>query len=80
MNMARAMIGIDSALLKEASELTGVSGKTALLRSCIEALIARDSVRVSPNSAEFRACSSGRGLFALGNGWIDAQLLATAMH
>ena len=41
----RTTLNIDAALLREASKLTGVSQKTALLRMGLEALIARESAR-----------------------------------
>jgi hypothetical protein len=43
--MARTTLNIDRTLLKEASELTGVSAKTSLVRLGLEALIARESAR-----------------------------------
>ncbi len=45
MYMARTTLNIDLTLLKEASELTGVSAKTSLVRLGLEALIARESAR-----------------------------------
>lgn len=41
----RTTINIDDALLREASKLTHVSEKTALVRMGLEALIARESAR-----------------------------------
>jgi Arc/MetJ family transcription regulator len=41
----RTTLNIDSGLLKEASKLTGVSEKTALVRMGLEALIAKESAR-----------------------------------
>lgn len=41
----RTTVTIDDALLEKASELTGVSEKTAIARMCIEALIARESAK-----------------------------------
>jgi len=38
-------LNIDDALLKKASDLTGVQEKTALVRLGLEALIARESAR-----------------------------------
>ncbi len=38
-------MNIDDALLKKASDLTGVQEKTALVRLGLEALIARESAR-----------------------------------
>jgi hypothetical protein len=43
--MARTILSIDQTLLNEASELTGISGKTTLVRLGLEALIARESAR-----------------------------------
>jgi Arc/MetJ family transcription regulator len=45
MHMARTTLNIDQTLLKEASELTGISAKTSLVRLGLEALIARESAR-----------------------------------
>jgi hypothetical protein len=45
MHMARTTLNIDPTLIKEASELTGVSAKTSLVRLGLEALIARESAR-----------------------------------
>ena len=39
----RTTLNIDEAVLSRASELTGVRGKTALVRMGLEALIARES-------------------------------------
>jgi Arc/MetJ family transcription regulator len=41
----RTTLNIDDALLRRASELTGITEKTALLRLGLEALIARESAR-----------------------------------
>jgi len=41
----RTTLNIDDALLKKASDLTGVQEKTALVRLGLEALIARESAR-----------------------------------
>jgi len=41
----RTTLNIDDALLREATRLTGVSEKTALVRAGLEALIARESAR-----------------------------------
>jgi len=41
----RTTLNIDDALLAEASRLTGVSEKTALVRAGLEALIAREAAR-----------------------------------
>lgn len=41
----RTTLNIDDALLAEASRLTGVREKTALVRRGLEALIARESAR-----------------------------------
>jgi len=41
----RTTLNIDDGLLKRASELTGVTEKTALLRLGLEALIALESAR-----------------------------------
>jgi len=45
MHMTRTTLNIDQTLLKEASELTGISAKTSLVRLGLEALIARESAR-----------------------------------
>ena len=45
MNTRRVRISIDQALFKEASDLTGVSRKSALVRLGLEALVARESAR-----------------------------------
>jgi hypothetical protein len=45
MGIRRTTLNIDPALLEEASELTGVTSKTALARLGLEALIARESAR-----------------------------------
>ena len=39
----RTTLNIDSGLLKEASKLTGISEKTALVRMGLKALIAKES-------------------------------------
>jgi len=39
----RTTLNIDEAILSRASELTGVRGKTALVRIGLEAMIARES-------------------------------------
>jgi hypothetical protein len=41
----RTTLNIDSGLLKEASKLTGISEKTALVRMGLQALIAKESAR-----------------------------------
>jgi len=41
----RTTLNIDGGLLKEASKLTGISEKTALVRMGLEALIAKESAR-----------------------------------
>jgi Arc/MetJ family transcription regulator len=41
----RTTLNLDDGLLKRASELTGITEKTALLRLGLEALIARESAR-----------------------------------
>jgi Arc/MetJ family transcription regulator len=41
----RTTLNIDGGLLKEASKLTGISEKTALVRLGLEALIAKESAR-----------------------------------
>jgi Arc/MetJ family transcription regulator len=41
----RTTLNIDDGLLKEASKLTGISEKTALVRMGLEALIAKESAR-----------------------------------
>jgi len=41
----RTTLNIDSGLLKEASKLTGISEKTALVRLGLEALITKESAR-----------------------------------
>ena len=41
----RTTLNIDDALLKRASQLTGITEKTALLRLGLEALIALESAR-----------------------------------
>ncbi|MCH8209516.1 MAG: type II toxin-antitoxin system VapB family antitoxin [Nitrospinae bacterium] len=41
----RTTLNIDDSLLKNASRLTGVSEKTALVRMGLEALVARESAR-----------------------------------
>jgi len=41
----RTTLNIDSALLHEASKLTGVSEKTALVRMGLQALITRESAK-----------------------------------
>jgi Arc/MetJ family transcription regulator len=41
----RTTLNIDSDLLREASKLTGVSEKTALVRLGLQALIARESAK-----------------------------------
>ena len=41
----RTTLNIDDALLREATRLTGVTEKTALVRAGLEALIARESAR-----------------------------------
>jgi Arc/MetJ family transcription regulator len=41
----RTTLNIDATLIREASKLTGVSEKTALVRMGLEALIARESAR-----------------------------------
>jgi len=41
----RTTLNIDDALLRRASNLTGVSEKTALVRMGLEALVARESAR-----------------------------------
>lgn len=41
----RTTLNIDDGLLREASRLTGVREKTALVRAGLEALIARESAR-----------------------------------
>ena len=43
--MSRTTINIELSLLRKASELTGVSEKTSLVRLGLEALIARESAR-----------------------------------
>ena len=39
----RTTLNIDDSILREASKLTGVKGKTSLVRMGLEALIARES-------------------------------------
>jgi Arc/MetJ family transcription regulator len=39
----RTTLNIDDQILKKASQLTGIKGKTALVRLGLEALIARES-------------------------------------
>jgi Arc/MetJ family transcription regulator len=41
----RTTLNIDGALIREASKLTGVAEKTALVRMGLEALIAKESAR-----------------------------------
>jgi Arc/MetJ family transcription regulator len=41
----RTTLNIDGTLIREASRLTGVSEKTALVRMGLEALIAKESAR-----------------------------------
>ena len=41
----RTTLNIDAALIREASKLTGVSEKTALVRMGLEALVAKESAR-----------------------------------
>jgi len=41
----RTTLNIDSQLLKQAAQLTGVEQKTALVRMGLEALVARESAR-----------------------------------
>jgi len=41
----RTTLNIDDALLEQASKLTGVTQKTALVRMGLEALISRESAR-----------------------------------
>ena len=41
----RTTLNIDDDLLREASRLTGVSEKTALVRQGLQALVARESAR-----------------------------------
>ena len=41
----RTTLNIDATLIREASKLTGVSEKTALVRMGLEALIAKESAR-----------------------------------
>ena len=41
----RTTLNIDATLMREASKLTGVSEKTALVRMGLEALIAKESAR-----------------------------------
>jgi Arc/MetJ family transcription regulator len=41
----RTTLNIDDSILREASKLTGVKEKTALVRLGLEALIARESAR-----------------------------------
>ncbi len=41
----RTTLNIDDSLLDDASRLTGVKGKTSLVRLGLEALIARESAR-----------------------------------
>jgi len=41
----RTTLNIDGALIREASKLTGVSEKTALVRMGLEALISKESAR-----------------------------------
>ena len=41
----RTTLIIDESLLERASELTGIRGKTALVRAGLEALIAREAAR-----------------------------------
>ena len=41
----RTTLNIDAALIREASKLTGVSEKTALVRMGLEALISKESAR-----------------------------------
>lgn len=41
----RTTLNIDTALLKEAGRLTGVSEKTALVRMGLQALIAKESAK-----------------------------------
>jgi Arc/MetJ family transcription regulator len=41
----RITVDIDDQILKQASELTGVTEKTALVRKALETLIARNSAR-----------------------------------
>jgi Arc/MetJ family transcription regulator len=41
----RTTLNIDGTLIREASKLTGVSEKTALVRMGLEALIAKESAR-----------------------------------
>jgi hypothetical protein len=43
--MARTTLNIDSALLEEARELTGISAKSSLIRLGLQALIARESAK-----------------------------------
>jgi Arc/MetJ family transcription regulator len=43
--MARTTLNIDAELLEEASELTGISEKTSLVRLGLEALVARESAK-----------------------------------
>jgi hypothetical protein len=41
----RTTLNIDDALLKEASKLTGIAEKTALIKMGLQALIARESAK-----------------------------------
>jgi hypothetical protein len=41
----RTTLNVETALLKEAGRLTGITQKTALVRMGLEALIARESAR-----------------------------------
>lgn len=46
--MSRATVTFDDALLRKASDLTGIKKKTELVRAALEALIARESaIRLS---------------------------------
>ena len=41
----RTTVNIDDELLKEAQELTGISGKTAIVNASLKALVERESAR-----------------------------------
>ena len=41
----RTTLNLDDALIKRAREVTGIAGKTALVRAGLEALIARQSAQ-----------------------------------
>ena len=50
----RTTLNIEDELLKKASKLTGIKEKTSLVKLGLEALIARESSKSSPNWVELK--------------------------